>query len=402
MFSEVVPVENFTLGFFPEDTNCIFGWAEKAVGGDQYIDDAWFGKYCNLSPIITPVNHEDCYVTEWTSSNENIVDSVNGKLVLQQPGTTTITALLSNGMSATYDFVVVNPEKLHSGYSKTFIVSPGEYCLFSFMPEQTGEYIRSCSVSIPDCNTDEYVELFDFRSMLPDHADREDEYCIQINNVVKDRLLCKPGDNPYSFYCTNYMPFYDGRPVESPAITLTVCFDKYTPFTDVSADSFYYEPVMWALDNNITTGATETTFNPNGECLRAQVVTFLWRVAGCPEPTASDNPFVDVKENDFYYNAVLWAVENGITNGADATHFNPNGVCNRAQVVTFLYRAFGNPAVVATENPFTDVPAGAFYAAPVLWAVENGITNGLSATEFGPNTNCNRAQIVTFLYRAYN
>jgi hypothetical protein len=95
-------------------------------------------------------------------------------------------------------------------------------------------------------------------------------------------------------------------------------------------------------------------------------------------------------------------VEKGITNGSDASPFNPTGVCNRAQVVTFLYRTFGNPAVDSTVNPFTDVPADAFYAAPVLWAVENGITNGLSATEFGPNADCNRAQIVTFLYRAYN
>ena len=111
---------------------------------------------------------------------------------------------------------------------------------------------------------------------------------------------------------------------------------------------------------------------------------------------------MDVKPSDFYYDAVLWAVENGITNGADATHFNPMGVCNRAQVVTFLYRTFHSPAVENGNNPFTDVPAGTWYTEPILWAVENGVTNGLSATQFGPNTNCNRAQIVTFLYRAYN
>ena len=180
------------------------------------------------------------------------------------------------------------------------------------------------------------------------------------------------------------------------------CVTPPNSFEDVKIGSFYEDAVQWAVDMGITTGTSETTFSPDNDCLRAQVVTFLWRAAGEPTPTSSHNPFVDVAPADYYYSAVLWAVENGITNGADATHFNPNGVCNRAQVVTFLYRAFGNPAVVATENPFTDVPAGAFYAAPVLWAVENGITNGLSATEFGPNTDCNRAQIVTFLYRAYN
>ena len=130
-------------------------------------------------------------------------------------------------------------------------------------------------------------------------------------------------------------------------------------------------------------------------------MTFLWRAAGKPEPTMTGNPFTDVSEGDFYYKAVLWAVENGITNGTDAAHFSPMGVCNRAQVVTFLWRALGQPGFEAAEQPFTDVPAGSFYEQPVLWAVENGITAGMTATSFGPNANCNRAQIVTFLYRAY-
>ena len=174
------------------------------------------------------------------------------------------------------------------------------------------------------------------------------------------------------------------------------------PFTDVPEDSFYFSPVLWAVENGITTGASETTFNPNGECMRAHVVTFLWRAAGSPEPSSNANPFVDVRETDFYYKAVLWAVEKGITNGSDATHFNPFGICNRAQVVTFLYRAFGSPAVENENNPFTDVPTVGWYTAPVLWAVQNGITNGLSADSFGPNSPCNRAQVVTFLHRAYN
>ena len=131
------------------------------------------------------------------------------------------------------------------------------------------------------------------------------------------------------------------------------------------------------------------------------MVTFLWRAAGSPEPTTTGNPFVDVKETDFYYKAVLWAVEKGITNGLDATHFGPLSYCNRAQVVTFLYRSLGSPQTNAQSNPFTDVPDGLWFTAPVLWAVGKGITNGLSATTFGPESICNRAQIVTFLYRAY-
>ena len=131
-------------------------------------------------------------------------------------------------------------------------------------------------------------------------------------------------------------------------------------------------------------------------------MTFLWRAAGKPAPTSQNNPFVDVKPGDYYYDAVLWAVEKGITTGIDSTHFDPNGVCNRSQVVTFLYRAFEKPPVENTANPFTDVPAAEWYAAPVLWAVKEGITNGLSETKFGPNEVCNRSQVVTFLYRTYN
>ena len=173
------------------------------------------------------------------------------------------------------------------------------------------------------------------------------------------------------------------------------------PFNDVAPGSFFYEPVMWAIENGITNGTSATTFGPNDQCMRAHVVTFLWRAVGSPEPTRTDNPFVDVKPSDFYYKPVLWALENGITSGMDATHFGPTAYCNRAQVVTFLYRTMGSPELESAENPFTDVAKGSFYEKPVLWAVKNGITNGLSATTFGPSTICNRAQIVTFLYRAF-
>ena len=176
---------------------------------------------------------------------------------------------------------------------------------------------------------------------------------------------------------------------------------RENPFTDVPEGSFYIDPVLWAVEKGITNGATATTFNPNGQCQRAQVVTFLWRAAGSPEPTSTNNPFVDVKESDFYYKAVLWAVEKGITNGLTADTFGPFALCNRAQVVTFLWRAMGQPESTAAVG-FTDVQPGQFYSTAVAWAVEKGITNGISATEFGVGGICNRAQVVTFLYRAYN
>ena len=177
---------------------------------------------------------------------------------------------------------------------------------------------------------------------------------------------------------------------------------RENPFVDVPNDSFYIESVLWAVENGITTGVDATHFAPEATSNRAQVVTFLWRAAGSPEPTSTDNPFVDVAESDFFYNAVLWAAENGITTGIDDAHFDPYGDCNRAQVVTFLWRAEGKPEATNTENPFTDVTEGAFYYDAMLWAVENGITTGMNETTFGPLNICNRAQVVTFLYRAYS
>ena len=173
-------------------------------------------------------------------------------------------------------------------------------------------------------------------------------------------------------------------------------------FTDVPVGSYYADPVIWAVENGITTGSSDTTFNPTGDCLRAQVVTFLWRAAGEPEPTSTNNPFTDVDEGDWYYDAVLWAVEKGITTGTSETTFSPTAKCNRAQTVTFLYRAMGEPEYSATTSPFTDVKPSAWYGPAVLWAVENEITNGMDATTFCVNGICNRAQVVTFLYRAYN
>ena len=174
-----------------------------------------------------------------------------------------------------------------------------------------------------------------------------------------------------------------------------------TGFTDVAAGAYYEKPVQWAVENGITTGATATTFDPMGTCLRSHVVTFLHRAAGSPEPGSAGNPFNDVQSGGFYYKAVLWAVEKGITAGVSPTVFGPNNSCTRAQVVTFLWRSVGSPEPKSANNPFVDVKTGDFYYKAVLWAVERGITTGLDATHFGPGQNCTRAQVVTFLYRCF-
>ena len=172
-------------------------------------------------------------------------------------------------------------------------------------------------------------------------------------------------------------------------------------FDDVKDESqYYYAPVYWAVDREITTGATPTTFSPGAGCTRAQVVTFLWRAAGKPEPTKADNPFSDVTPDAYYYKAVLWAVEKGITTGTSATTFRPDQTCTRGQIVTFLWRAKGQPEPGTAANPFSDVPSSQYYYKAVLWAVEKDVTKGTSADKFSPDYTCTRGQIVTFLYRA--
>ena len=172
------------------------------------------------------------------------------------------------------------------------------------------------------------------------------------------------------------------------------------PFTDVPADAYFRDAVEWAVGEGITGGTSATTFSPYNVCTRAQAVTFLWRADGSPKPESARSPFTDVKAGSYYYDAVLWAVEQGITSGTTPTTFSPDATCTRGQIVTFLYHSWGDPEV-ETRASFRDVPAGAYYAEPVNWAADWGVTGGTSATTFSPNAFCTRAQIVTFLYRSY-
>ena len=171
------------------------------------------------------------------------------------------------------------------------------------------------------------------------------------------------------------------------------------PFNDVSKDDYFYEPVRWALQEGITTGVSAGVFDPASTCTRGQMVTFLWRSQNMPEPKETTCNFTDVDPEAYYYKAMLWAVENGITQGVSNTEFAPDATVTRGQTVTFLYRAAGKPAVSGIV-PFTDVKPGKYYYKAVKWAVANGITTGVSETEFAPDGGCTRGQIVTFLYRA--
>ena len=169
-------------------------------------------------------------------------------------------------------------------------------------------------------------------------------------------------------------------------------------FVDVATGSYYEDAVDWAVGNGITQGTDATHFSPDGICTRAQAVTFLWRAAGSPAPRSRTMPFTDVPVGSYYYDAVLWAVENGITKGTSETMFSPDATCSRAQIVAFLWRSEKSPAA-GSRNPFADVKSTAYYADAVLWAVKENITRGTTNTTFSPNADCTRSQIVTFLWR---
>ena len=207
---------------------------------------------------------------------------------------------------------------------------------------------------------------------------------------------------------------YVGELIKEPTLTAMGrilytcqnCADTYqvtiptlsNPFVDVVKNTYYFDPVLWAVYWGITSGIDETHFGPDLICNRAQVAAFLWRSAGKPEPQTEDNPFADVPAGSFYEQAVLWAYETGITTGTDAAHFSPEAPCNRAQVVTFLHRFRGCPEPTVT-TAFPDVPAGSYYRNAVLWAAQRNITVGMDGGKFCPDLPCTRGQIVTFLYR---
>lgn len=171
------------------------------------------------------------------------------------------------------------------------------------------------------------------------------------------------------------------------------------PFVDVKQGDYYYDAVQWAVGKKITSGTSATTFTPDGICTRAQTVTFLWRSQGSPKAAGAENPFTDVSKDAYYYDAVLWAVEQGITNGTSAITFSPDATVTRGQTAAFLWRVAKQPQVDQTANPFADVTQNAYYYNAVLWAVAKEITNGTSSTTFSPDQGCTRAQIVTFLWR---
>ena len=225
-------------------------------------------------------------------------------------------------------------------------------------------------------------------TVKPDSGYQLDDLTVTDKNG-KELKLTDKGNGKYTFT----------MPASKVEVNATFVKEVETsPFSDVSTSAYYYEAVKWAQEKGITGGIGNGLFGPNQPCTRAQIVTFLWRAAGSPEPK-SMNSFSDVSADSYYAKAVAWAVENGITTGTGDGKFSPDATCTRAQSVTFLFRAIGK--LVDSKAEFSDVLTDSYYANAVAWAVENGVTNGIGDGLFGPDNSCTRAQIVTFLYRAY-
>lgn len=325
-----------------------------------------------LTATVSPDNATNKTVA-WTSADEKVATVENGVVTAVGNGTTTITA--QAGDKTAVCTVTVSTRSSSSGGS-----SSPSYSVTTPSKTENG----SVTVNPKSASKGSTVTI----TVKPDSGYQLDDLTVIDKNGNELKLTDK-GNGKYTFT----------MPASKVEVNATFVKEVETsPFSDVSTSAYYYEAVKWAQGKGITGGIGNGLFGPNQPCTRAQIVTFLWRAAGSPEPKAMSS-FADVSTDAYYAKAVAWAVENGITTGTGDGKFSPDATCTRAQSVTFLFRAIGK--LVDSKAEFSDVLTDSYYANAVAWAVENGVTNGIGDGLFGPNNSCTRAQIVTFLFRAY-
>ena len=335
-----------------------------------------------LTATVLPTTATDKTVI-WESSDTAVATVKDGIVTAVAAGNATITAKAGE-KTATCAVTVTNPSNSGSSSGGGGSSTP-RYAVT--VPDKTEN--GSLSVTPKNAKKGSDVTV----TATPDKGYEVDD--IVAKDAKGNKLTLKDnGDGTYTFT----------MPASKVTVTAAFAEKKAEPiapeklFADVSAEEYYYEAVKWASENGVTGGIGENLFGANLPCTRAQIVTFLWRAAGSPEPKGMSG-FVDVSADAYYAKAVAWAVEEGIVSGTSATTFNPDAVCTRAQSVAFLYRAFGEKVNKAAG--FSDVSADAYYADAVAWAVENGVASGIGGGLFAPDQDCARGQIVAFLYRAY-
>ena len=364
------------------------GDAVTAVALDVSVDTHKLTlKAGDTQALSAAVKHEETEIKDdsvtvtWASDNTDVATVENGKITAQSVGKARVTAaVVENGVTYS-DFcdVIVEARPASSHHSSS----------------STTYYDVNAAVSGEGGSVAASTKRASKGTTVTVTATAASGYQVaQVSAVDKDGKtvsLTDKGDGVYTFV----MP--------ASKVDVTVRFaqvqkpEEKDPYGDVSKDSYYYDAVKWAAETGVTTGVGDGLFAPEWVCTRGQIVTFLWRASGSPAPKATELPFTDVAADAYYAQAVLWAVEKGITNGTSETTFSPDQTCTRAHAVAFLYRMSGSPA--AAGSTFSDVAADAYYRAAVAWAVEKGITNGTSGTTFSPDDTCTRGQIVTFLYR---
>ena len=344
-------------------------------------------KVGDTSELTATVKHENQTITDtnlkvtWESDNPEVATVVDGVITAKSVGKARVTAaVVENGVTYS-DFcdviVEARPSSSHHSSSSTtyYDVNAAVSGEGGSVAAGTKRASRGTTVTVTATAASGYQVA-------------------QVSAVDKDGKavsLTDKGDGVYTFVMPASKVDVTARfaQVQKP--------EEKDPYGDVSKDSYYYDAVKWAAETGVTTGVGDGLFAPEWVCTRGQIVTFLWRASGSPAPKATELPFTDVAADAYYAQAVLWAVEKGITNGTSETTFSPDQTCTRAHAEAFLYRMSGSPA--AAGSTFSDVAADAYYSTAVAWAVEKGITNGTSGTTFSPDDTCTRGQIVTFLYR---